>query len=112
MVVALPPRATMMAVIMALFPPGNREEAGSSERRRRERKRRKGGVLTSISSENKIGVGREGDVQFSVTHEVVELYSVNNTSFSHFLEQEKQAETTHVHLLKAGLDQRDDSPDR
>ena len=111
MVVALPPRATMMAVIMALFPPGNREEAGSSERRRRERKRRKG-VLTPISSENKIGVGREGDVQFSVTHEVVELYSVNNTSFSHFLEQEKQAETTHVHLLKAGLDQRDDSPDR
>ena len=111
MVVALPPRATMMAVIMALFPPGNREEAGRSERRRRERKRRKG-VLTPISSENKIGVGREGDVQFSVTHEVVELYSVNNTSFSHFLEQEKQAETTHVHLLKAGLDQRDDSPDR
>ena len=111
MVVALPPRATMMAVIMALFPPGNREEAGSSERRRRERKRRKG-IPTSISSENKIGVGREGDVQFSVTHEVVELYSVNNTSFSHFLEQEKQAETTHVHLLKAGLDQRDDSPDR
>ena len=47
---------------------------------------------TSVSSKDKVCVGREGNIQLSVAHEVVELNSVNDGGFCRFLER-----NTHAH---------------
>ena len=64
MVVALPPRATTMAVIMALFPPGNREEAESSERRGRERENEGKGYLLPFLPRIKLVLGERATSNF------------------------------------------------
>ena len=83
--IAFPPSATTMAVMMALFPPIENIPASTQHDTRhatRRRARKNIDSLTSILSDNEVDVGRERHLKAAVAHEVLQNQLLDDADVS------------------------------